>query len=156
MSAPVTLGPTVRDPHLRPRGRGIWLGALLFIALGVGGAVAFVKSTEDPVESPPTTPTKVVGEPQPADPEVKPPIVAPAITPDAAIADEGTSDGIADPLPTATDTATTATIDKPVMKKPPLKKPPVKKPPVKKPPEIAKPPVIVKPKCDPFDSRVKC
>jgi len=140
LSTAATTNGSTRVDDLRPRRRGIWIGAVLALVLGVGGAVAFVKSTDDvppAIDSPPNTPTKVVGEPAQI-------VVDPPATPDAAIVEAGS----------AGSATQTATIEKPPVKKPTVRRPPVKKPPVKKPPEIAKP--VAKPKCDPFDSRLKC
>ena len=36
-----------RDPDLRPRRRGMWIGVITALLLGVGGVVAFVKATEE-------------------------------------------------------------------------------------------------------------
>jgi len=156
MTQPMSVDSTERDPDLRPRRRGMWIGVITALLLGVGGVVAFVKSTEETEEPPraldtPPTPTPIVGVPPPTL-EVKPAVVDPPAV-DAAIAAEDTGGSATQ---TATQTTRTATRDKPVVKKPSVKK----KPPVKKPPEVATPPVVkppvVKPKCDPFDSRVKC
>ena len=147
-------GPTRLDNALAPRSRrGIWMGVIAALLLGVGGALAYVKVTDD--SGAPPSPVETAA-PAVAPSEPVAPVAEPA--PDASVAiNEGSAADSASDAGVGS-AAQTATIAKPVVKKPPIRKPPVKKPPVKKPPiEVAKPPDTppVK-KCDPFDSRVKC
>ncbi|MFN0252998.1 MAG: serine/threonine-protein kinase [Kofleriaceae bacterium] len=154
-------GPTRLDAPLVRSRKGIWIGTIVALLLGVGGAVAYVKVTDDSAaqetdDSAAQSPTSVVSEPDVTPPEVIAPVVDPSVDASIPTSEEGTGSAVdVAGVDTGSGSATqTATIEKPV-KKP--RKPPVKKPPTAPPPEVVKPPdEPPAKKCDPFDSRVKC